>query len=321
MSKFTSFLSPLIESFIEYRKKSEKWNDNYEQMLKLFDRYLAKTHPDSEILSQEMVDGWCKQIDSEKNNSCRSRTFVVVSMIRYLRIREKTDVNEPVLPRKERRTYIPHAFTEPELANFFNACDNLPSTPNRTETFSRKMTIPVLFRLLYSSGIRTNEARLLRVADVDLQNGILNIQYSKGHDQHYAVLHDSMLSLMRQYDEAIKEVHPNRTYFFPGINGRYCTRNWLCWNFNKLWNKENKSHATPYALRHHYATSNINGWADEGFGFDDKLLYLSKSMGHRDIESTKYYYSLVPGLADILEEKTNADFEDIVPEVKYEEVE
>ena len=43
-------------------------------------------------------------------------------------------------------------------------------------------------------------------------------------------------------------------------------------------------------------------------------------MGHRKIESTKYYFSIVPGLADILEKKTNADFEDIVPEVKYEEI-
>jgi hypothetical protein len=43
-------------------------------------------------------------------------------------------------------------------------------------------------------------------------------------------------------------------------------------------------------------------------------------MGHRNTESTKYYYSLVPGLADILEEKTNADFEDIVPEVPCEKI-
>lgn len=75
-----------------------------------------------------------------------------------------------------------------------------------------------------------------------------------------------------------------------------------------------------YDFRHNYAIRNINKWICTGFEFDDKLLYLSKSMGHRDIESTKYYYSLVPGLADILEDKTNADFEDIVPEVHYEEI-
>ena len=71
-------------------------------------------------------------------------------------------------------------------------------------------------------------------------------------------------------------------------------------------------------LRHHYAIENINRWTDEGFGFDTKLLYLSKSMGHSTLESTRYYYSLVPGMAEILEEKTGGDFENIVPEVDYE---
>lgn len=42
-------------------------------------------------------------------------------------------------------------------------------------------------------------------------------------------------------------------------------------------------------------------------------------MGHSTLESTKYYYSLVPAMADILEEKTGMDFENIVPEVDYEE--
>lgn len=73
------------------------------------------------------------------------------------------------------------------------------------------------------------------------------------------------------------------------------------------------------SLRHHYAIENINRSTDEGFGFDAKLLYLSKSMGHSTIESTKYYYSLVPKMADILEEKTGMDFKSIVPEVVYEE--
>jgi len=321
MRKSASFLSPLIESFISYREASKNWCDFYDYMIWRFNRYCAETYPYAEALSQEMVDDWCRQHDNENNNSCRSRIYAVVNMVRYLRARGQTNVMPPAIPRKQRITFIPHAFTEPELKSFFDACDNLPSKPHRLEIRSRKITVPVIFRLLYSSGIRTNEARMLRVTDVDLLGGIIDIQQSKGHDQHYVVLHDSMLMLMRQYDDAIKKLYPNRAYFFPATNGKYHTKAWLNDNFNRLWDKGTKPKATAYAFRHHYAVSNINGWIDEGFGFDDKLLYLSKSMGHYDIESTKYYYSLVPNLADILEEKTNADFESIVPEVEYEEVE
>ena len=320
MNKFTSFLAPLLQAYVFYRKASGHWNEaSYEPNLILFDRYCKKQYPEAKLLSQAMVDGWCCKRDTETNNSCRSRIYVVVSFIRYLRKRGKSDVIEPDIPRKERCTYIPHSFTDVELENFFHACDSLPSVSRTPEQRSRKITIPVFFRLLYSSGIRTYEARMLRVEDIDLCHGIMNIRYSKGHTQHYVVLHDSMLELLKIYDAAIREQYPHRTYFFPARGNTFHARQWVQTNFRELWDKYNSSHATAYELRHHYAIENINRWTDEGFGFDAKLLYLSKSMGHSTVESTKYYYSLVPGMAEILEEKTGRDFESILPEVDYEE--
>jgi integrase len=69
-------------------------------------------------------------------------------------------------------------------------------------------------------------------------------------------------------------------------------------------------------LRHNYAIENINSWTDDGFGFNQKLHALSKSMGHSAIESTKYYYSLVPRLAIVLAEHTNES--EVIPEAPYE---
>lgn len=42
-------------------------------------------------------------------------------------------------------------------------------------------------------------------------------------------------------------------------------------------------------------------------------------MGHRHIQSTLYYYSIVPRLADKLRIKTEEGFNEIVPEVWDEE--
>lgn len=319
MNKFTSFLAPLMQAYVFYQKASGHFNEaSYEPNLLLFDRYLKKQYSQDTLLSQKMVNGWCNKRDTETNNSCRSRIYVVASFIRYLRKRTKTDVTEPVIPRKERRTYIPHAFTDVELKNFFRACDSLPCVSKTPEQRLRKITIPVFFRLLYSSGIRTNEARMLRVEDVDLFDGIINIRYCKGHAQHYVVLHDSIHKLLKIYDAAIRKQYPQRRYFSPAKGNTFHTRKWVQTNFRALWNQYNSSYATAYELRHHYAIENINQWTDEGFGFDAKLLYLSKSMGHSTLEATKYYYSLVPAIADILEEKTKMDFENIIPEVDYE---
>ena len=40
--------------------------------------------------------------------------------------------------------------------------------------------MPVLFRTIYACGLRCSEARLLRVADVDIDAGVLQIRDAKG---------------------------------------------------------------------------------------------------------------------------------------------
>lgn len=315
MRDYTSRNAPLMREFEQYQLASGRWSESYNLYLTLFDRYCAANFPDSAILTREMVDGWCAKRDTETNNSCRSRIYPVVSFIRFLQKRGLTEVKTPSIPRKESRTYIPHAFSADELKNFFDACDRITNFSATEEQVSRKLTIPVFFRLLYSSGIRTNEARMLRNRDIDLVHGVLNIEYSKGHAQHFIVLHDSTLQLMREYDTAIGKIYPDRAYFFPARDGKCHTKQWVSVNFKKLWAGCSDSYAVPYEFRHNYAAQNINSWTDGGFGFNDKLLYLSKSMGHSVIGSTKYYYSLVPRLADILAEHTNEN--EVIPEVPH----
>jgi site-specific recombinase XerD len=223
-----------MESFMAYRKTSDNWNDFYEWVLYRFDDYCCDNFPDATALSQEMIDNWCKQRSTESNNTCIARNHAIVALIKYLRARGKTNVNLPTIPRQEPKTHVPHAFTEQEIINFFNACDNIICNNSSILKYARKIILPVQFRLLYSSGIRAVEARLLRTEDVDLQNGVLDIQFSKGYDQHYVALHDSMTGVMRRYDAEISKIYPNRKYFFPSHNGEQQSRHWLSWNFRQI---------------------------------------------------------------------------------------
>jgi len=315
VSEYTSPLAPVLKEYTSFRQASGRWSESYDVSLRLFDKHCKAICTDSDVLTQAMVDGWCAKRGTESNNSCRRRIYPVASLIIYMQRRGMTDVKAPVIPRQEPNAYIPHAFTPDELTNFFHACDNIPSIQTKKGKW-RRMTIPVFFRLLYSSGIRTTEARLLRRSGVDLARGVLNIEYSKGHAQHFAVLNDSVLRLTQMYDLAVGALYPNRTYFFPYGEDSHLTADWVQRNFSEMWRKKNSAHAIPYEFRHNYAVENINSWTDDGFGFNDKLCYLSKSMGHSVIESTKYYYSLVPRLADVLAARTDED--EMIPGVPHE---
>lgn len=321
MSQYKSAISPLIERFVGYRKASGSWNAPcYGLNIKLFDHYCADKYPTCGELQQDMVDSWCAKRVTETNSSQDTRTRVVRAFIEYLRNRELTDAIPPKRLKPESLVYAPYAFDDDELQRFFNECDNIQPYLGRISSRIRKLTIPVFFRLLYSSGLRTTEARLLRTENVDLVRGVLDIRQSKGYDQHHVVLHDTMNDLMRRYDQAISALQPDRVYFFESSKGSHYSRDWVQDNFREFWNKANApADVVAYDIRHHYAIVNINSWIDDGFEFNDKLQYLSKSMGHRSIEATRYYYSIVPRLADTLREKTEDGFNAIVPEVVCDE--
>jgi len=317
MRKFTSFLAPLMRDFVAFRTVSNRWNTHDDSNLWRFDVYCREQFPAATELRQEMVDSWCSKHIGEQNNTCNRRNHAVRCFVRYLRVRGKTDVAEPIYLKKGKRTNIPHAFTETELQNFFRACDEIPkySRYHPAKAWQvKRLTVPVIFRLLYSSGIRGCEARKLRVKDIDLKSGIISICLSKGINQHYVALHDSMRRLLEQYDAVMDNLFPNRVYFFPSPDNSFFTKGWLRYNFRIQWYKYNTARAVVYDFRHNYATENINNWTCEGFGFHDKLVNLSKSMGHSKLDETRYYYSLVPGLANIIE-RVSDDI--IIPEVTY----
>jgi site-specific recombinase XerD len=314
MKELLSFLKPIIEQFVRYRVTSENWCSTYEDCIRYFDRFCKEQYPERTELKQDMIDCWCMIRQTETPTSRNARICVIRAFIKYLQERSLSVVKPPGFIKEIPSSYIPHSFSHKELSDFFHASDSLKPMNRTINSQARVWTVPVFFRLLYSSGIRTCEARLLLKENVDFNEGVLSITNSKGPHQHFVVLHDSMLALMVSYDREISSLVPNRKFFFPNGQNDYLTRAWVQYNFNALWKGCGFEYSSAYEIRHHYAVENINGWIGDP-KFDTKFYYLSKSMGHAILESTCYYYSLVPKMANILQKTNEKSFNSIIPEV------
>ena len=101
----------------------------------------------------------------------------------------------------------------------------------------------------------------------------------------------------------------------------HLNRQWPSVTFRKIWGTISSLRAVPYDLRHNYAVENIESWANTGYEIFDKLLYLSKSMGHCNLESTRYYYHYTPRLDKFLREKTEKDTTRMMSGINYEDFE
>ena len=313
-------LSPVadaLERYIAYCRAAGAMGDTTHQCLRFFNDYCAKNNSEGKATVEEMVAGWCTKRNSESNSSFNKRIAPIRSFIRYTNRVNQSMLELPEYLPYEKKKFIPHPYTKEELQKLFYAADHL-STGSRYYGFQfkvRKLIIPVMLRLLYSTGMRTCELIKLSCKDVDLEYGVINIEKTKGYDQHRIALHQSMWNLLRRYEDEISQLIPNRTAFFPNEFGNFLGRTWITYHFGNIWKQISDEPARVYDLRSNYAVANINSWKYTEHEWFDKLLYLSRTMGHSCVASTTYYYNLVPLFAEQLYEMTESDISEILPDL------
>ena len=320
--RYESFLSSAIIEYKAYCELTSNWHHDKAKIIRRFDKFCSENYSDETELTQEITKKKKKKRKTEIANSCRARLFPAIGLIHYMNNHHYCSVDIPDMPDGMPCTYVPHIMSDSELQRFFLACDTIRTRGQSIGNYNRKITIPVIFRLLYSSGMRPYEARMMETSDINLKTGIIRIKEVKGKYQHYVVLHDTVVEIMREYDQAISNYYPNRRYFFPG-NGKteFVSQEWLSRNFRELWHSVNTSQSRPYDFRHNYAIANINSWSGDLEEQFSKLVYLSKSMGHRDLNSTRYYYAYSPRMAELIRIRTADKTDIILPEITYEDFE
>ncbi len=313
---FKSLLAPQFEEFVQRKEAEGKWSGTSETNLHSFDNYITRNFPYERKLNAEMLE-WCKQRPTEQDISCRCRSSIVWMFVEYAKKCNWTDCSVQRCISYAPSSFKPHYFSREELYKFFQICDShVLEIYDQCKTFNSKLNrleLPVFFRLLYSSGMRTCEARWLKCSDVNLEEGVINIERSKGGSQHRVALHETMLNLLREYHKAMTKLMPNRETFFPNSHDCPHLPEWEGFHFRNIWRKVSDEAARCYDFRHLYAVTNISSWSNHGYELSGKLLFLSRSMGHNDIQSTFSYFHVTPMLKDKLRANSSDNFNNVLP--------
>lgn len=196
---------------------------------------------------------------------------------------------------KPKETYI---FSDSELSSLFSAIDTLAE--DKKIPYTRQM-LPVLFRLIYTCGLRPQEGRELKRRNINFQTGEILITNTKKKKERFVVMSDDMLMLCRRYDKMRQFFYEDNPYFFPGSSEGPLDGQWLNRQFQKCWQtvnpgvpKEQLPSVRVYSLRHQFATANVNRWLDEQKDLDAMLPRLRAYMGHYTLKETAYYVHLLP---------------------------
>ena len=149
-----------------------------ERALARFEAFCDGEFPGLDTVTRASVEAW---IAAARRRAVKPATVnnliaPVRELARWLHRRgvEAYVLPAGVLPKPAR--YVPHIYSDRELAALFAQTDHCHYCP---EVPFRHLVMPVLFRTIYACGLRCSEARLLRVEDVDIDSGVLQIRDSE----------------------------------------------------------------------------------------------------------------------------------------------
>ena len=321
IQRFNSNFNNRLESFIKEKQACGYPYDDNQRILQRFDEFCLKVHPGSTVLSKELVLAWAERKPSESPGGFRHRLQPIREFGRYLvRQGENAYVIPVNLAPKDVR-YTPHIFTQKELQCFFAKADEL-QRDGRYPLLH--YTLSTIFRIIYCCGLRPGEARRLKTAEVDMMHGVLHISESKGHKDRNLPFSPDVLELCKKYNALAEGYIPDREFFFSYSPNLPCSKDWLKYNFRKIWAQTEihncrGSRPRTYDFRHTFATNKLTLWMNEGKDLSVCLPYLSTYLGHALLSDTAYYIHLCPELLSKTVLEKYGEHQYLIPEVnEYE---
>jgi integrase/recombinase XerD len=290
-----------------------------ERLLARFEEFCRAEFPGAGTVTQASVEAWVASARARgvKPATLQGLASPIRELARWLGRRGVAAYVLPggVLARPAR--YVPHIYTDPELAALFaqtDRCHYCSAVP------FRHLVMPVLFRTIYACGLRCSEARRLRPDDVDTDTGVLQLRDAKGGKDRQVPVSEALRVRLADYDARVVG-RPGRDWFFPGKPGLPLTLGNVETNFRRFLWQARISHGgrghgpRVHDLRHAFAVNNLRLWFAQGADVGALLPVLQTYMGHSSLGDTAYYLRLTAESYPDITARVQQATGDVVPAI------
>lgn len=310
-SKYKNFMNDYIKLMISKGYREYSFYYVYR-----FDSFLVQNNYSLDYISKELIEKWSMQLETEKKNTRNDRVNKVNGFCEYLNsVGVKAYVS---YARLSGETTTPYVLSKYEIKTLFEVIDEESSNKNSVKHYP--FMLPVFFRLLYTCGLRNNEACCLQTADVDFEKSLLRILDAKNNKDRLVYMSMDMCYLLQHYYDKVKKYMASE-WMFPGKRKEiHISKTSIDSYFNHFVRIANigngRFHPVPHSLRHTYVVHRVDSWIQEGKDANKLLIYLSKQLGHSSLSETYYYYHMLETSFNPIKDKTR----EIYPEARsYEE--
>jgi integrase/recombinase XerD len=314
-----SIYGPSIENFLSLKRSLGFKYQAGEYELGKLDKIAFQRQESSVGMTKEIVEAVCCKQPNESEKSRNNRIQIVRQFAFFLNDTGHPSFVPNLPPFKS--SYTPYIFTKEEVLRFFSVCDQIKSNNRNPKT--GMFFIPILFRLLYATGIRVGEAMSLSISDVDVENNLLKVRDSKNGKERIIPFSQSMSLVLKNYFKYRSQrpvlkgidhlfVHPAGSISTSGLPYKW---------FRRILFRSGISHAGRgtgprlHDLRHTFSVHSLVIMSEKGVDLYYSLPVLSTYLGHQSLAATDKYVRLTAEMYPTLIKNVNKICPHIFPDL------
>ncbi|MCC6288487.1 MAG: tyrosine-type recombinase/integrase [Chitinophagaceae bacterium] len=305
-------LYQLVTQYVHYRKSlGEKFKSN-ETCLKAF---CSAVGPEKAIgsVTEKMVHRFLYGKSNTVTTGWFVKHTVLLGLYRYAITRNY--VTRMPLPKtlpKRPQGLVPYIYSQQELKLLFDGAMTYQKLKSHIEPYMVQTSLV----LMYTLGLRVNEALSITLGDIDMNNLVVTIQQSKFYKSRLVPFNQQVKELLKKFHQWRKEHQQSQqvnAYLFLNQHGEPFYADTLRGIFERIRKnagirREDRAHFQPrlHDLRHTFVVNVLLNWYRENKDVQQLLPILSVYMGHSQLAHTSVYLSMT---SDLLQE-ASARFEE-----------
>ena len=314
--EFLSAFAPYMNGLIEQKRALGYKYGCEPAILRRFDVFCRERYPGEIAITHEIMMDWAAKRPNESPATLQGRLTPVRELAKYITSLglEAYLMPKGLMPRVPR--YMPHIYSNAELKRIFDKTDECRYC---YEVPLRHLVMPVFFRLLYCTGMRLSEARLLKVSDVDLSSGVITVTNAKLDKHRQLPVSPEMLVRLVSYHKEVHMLSQAEDWFFPGFAGKPMTIGNVGKNLRRFLWQARISHGgrgkgpRVHDFRHSFSVHCLRRWVIGGKNLYAYLPVLQAYLGHVSLADTAYYLHLTADLFPDITAKVESEFAYIIP--------
>ena len=310
-----SDLSGMMSSFLNEKRMTGYKYVNQEKWLIRFDNYFDRNGYTGIRITKSMVDDFIYSAPGQPSTHYLKERLLrdFASFLIQQGYQEVYVAKVKSAPIKK-CSHIPYIFTEKEIRNIFAAVDAWEDSFYT----NRHLVDPVLFRLLYATGMRVSEALNIMVKDFDGLNDVLTVYHAKNYKDRLIPITSNLSGRISKFINVFHKYSLDTAYLFQSPRKGKMDNSTVYRRFRQYLQCVNIPHtdAGPrvHDLRHNYAVKCLKRWVLAGEELTNLLPYLAAYMGHSDFRGTQYYLRLTTDLYPDIISRLDLCFGHVIPE-------